>query len=64
MTPYLARLLEISLNNAANTREWKIATVFYMYKGVYRSAIPNYRSINLTSVVCKQLEHVRAGYLT
>ena len=28
MTPYLARLLEISLKNATIPRDWKIATVF------------------------------------
>jgi len=64
MTPYIARLLEISLNNAANPKDWKIATVFYIYKGDYRSAISNYRTINLTSLVCMKLKHVTAGYLT
>jgi hypothetical protein len=34
MTPYLARLLEISLNNATIPRDWKIATVVPIYKGV------------------------------
>ena len=33
------------------------------YKGGDRSAVSNYRPISLTSVVCKQLEHVIAGYL-
>jgi len=63
MTPYLARLLEISLNNATIPKDWKIATVVHIHKRGYRSALSNSRPISLTSVVCKQLEHVRAGYL-
>jgi hypothetical protein len=61
MTPYLARLLEISLNNATISRDWKIATVVSTYKEGYRSALSNYRPISLTSAVCKKLEHVIAG---
>ena len=34
-----------------------------IYKGGDQSAVSNHRSISLTSVVCKQLEHVIAGYL-
>jgi hypothetical protein len=32
ITPYLARLLEISLNSATIPRDWKIATVVYIYR--------------------------------
>jgi len=60
MTHYLARLLEISLNNAS---DWKRATVVPNYKGDDRSAVSNNGPKSLTSVVCKQLEHVIAGYL-
>ena len=63
MTPYLARLLEIPLNNATNSCEWKNATLVSIYKGGERSAVSNYRPISLTSVVCNQLEHFIAGYL-
>ena len=63
MTPYLARLHEISLNKSTIPSDWKIATMVPIYKGGDRSAVSNYRPISLTSVVCKQLEHVRAGYL-
>ena len=63
MTPYLARLLEISLNNATIPSDWKIDTVVPIYKGHDQSAVQNHRSISLTSVVCKQLEHIIAGYL-
>jgi len=34
-----------------------------IYKGIDRSVVTNYRPINLYSVVCKQVEHVIAGYL-
>jgi len=62
MTPYLARLLEISLNNATNPRNWKTDTVVHIYRGSYRSALSNNRPISLNSVVCKQLQHVLVGY--
>jgi hypothetical protein len=63
MTPYLARLLQTSLNNATIQSDWKIATVVLIYKGGDRSAVTNYRPISLSCVLCKQLEHVIAGYL-
>ena len=63
MTPYLARLLELSINNATISSDWEKATVVPIYKGGDRSADTNYRPISLTSVVYKQLEHARAGYL-
>ena len=62
VNPYLASLLEISLNNATIPSDWKRATVVPIYKEGDRSAVSNYRPISLTSVVCKQLEHVIAGY--
>ena len=63
MKTYLAIVIEISLNNATIPREWKIPTVVPIYKRENRSALSNYRPIRLTSLVCKQLEHVIAGYL-
>jgi hypothetical protein len=65
MTPYLARLLEISLNIATIPSGWKRATVVPIYKGHGGSAVTNYeyRPASLTSVVCKQLEYIIAGYL-
>ena len=63
MTPFLAILLEISLNNATIPSDWKKAIVVPIYKGGDQLAVTNYRPISLISVVCKQLEHVTAGYL-
>jgi hypothetical protein len=34
-----------------------------IYKGGERSVVGNYRPVSLTSVVCKKMEHVIAGYL-
>ena len=63
MTPYLATLLEISLYNATIPSEWIKATEVPIYKGGDGLPATNYRPISLTSVVCKQLEQVIAGYL-
>jgi len=41
----------------------KEAIVVPVYEGDDRSAVTNYRSISLTTVVCKQLDHVKVGYL-
>jgi len=41
----------------------KKAVVAPTYKGGDRSVVGNYRLVSLTSVVCKQMEHVIAGYL-
>ena len=63
ITPHITGLLEISLNNATIPSNREKATVVPIYKGGDRSALSKYRSISLTSVACKQLEHVIAGYL-
>ena len=63
MIPYFARLLDITMNNTAFTGDWEKATVVPIYKGGDRSVVGNNRPVSLTSVVCKQMEHVTAGYL-
>jgi hypothetical protein len=63
MIPYLARLIEITMNNGTLPEDWKRATVVPIHKGVDRSLVTNYRPISLTSVVCKQMEHALASYL-
>jgi len=42
-------------------RNWKKTTVVPIHKGSNRSVVENYRPVSLTSVVCKQMEHVIAG---
>jgi hypothetical protein len=63
MIPYLARLLEVTINNGTLPSDWKMAIVVPIYKGGGRSVVRNYRPVSLTSVVCKQMEHVIAGYI-
>ena len=63
MIPYLAQLLDITTNNGTLPGDWKRATVIPVHKGGYRSLVMNYRPVSLTSVVCKQMEHVIASYL-
>jgi hypothetical protein len=63
MIPYLARLLDISINNGTIPGDWKKAIVVPIYKGGDRSVVQNYRPVSLTSVVCKQMEHVIADYI-
>jgi len=63
MIPYLARLLDITINNGTIRRDWKKATVVPIHKGGDRSVVKNYRPVSLTSVVSKQVEHVIAGYI-
>ena len=55
MIPYLARLLDITMNNGTLPGDWKTATVIPIHKGGDRSLVTNYRPVRLTSVVCKQM---------
>jgi len=63
MIPYLAQLLDITMNNGTLPGDWKKATVFPIHKGSCRSLVTDYRPVSLTSVVWKQMEHVIASYL-
>ena len=53
----------IHMNNGTLPGDWKRATVIPYHKGGDRSLVTNYRPVSLTSVVCKQMEHVIASYL-
>ena len=61
MIPYLARLLDITMNNRTLPDDWKRATVIPIHKASDRSLLRNYGQVSLTSVVCKQKEHVVAA---
>jgi hypothetical protein len=63
LIPSLARLLDITINNGTIPRDWKKSHVVPVHKGDDRSVVKNYRPASLTSVVCKQMEHVTAGYI-
>jgi len=63
MIPYIARLLDITMNNGTLPSDWKIATLIPIHNGGDRSLVTNYRPVTLTSVFCKQRIHVIASYL-
>jgi hypothetical protein len=63
MITYLARLIDITMNIGTVPADWKKSIVVPVHKGGDRSLVTNYRPVNLTSVVCKQMEHVIASYL-
>ena len=63
MNPYLARLLDITINNPTIPSDWERAVVVPVYKGRERSIVTKCRPDSLTSVVCKQIERVVTGYL-
>ena len=63
MISYLTRLLVTTLTNGSLPGDWKRATVIPVHKGGDRSLVTNYRPVSLTSVICKQMEHVIASYL-
>jgi hypothetical protein len=63
MIPYLVQLLDVTINNGTRPADWKRAMMVPVYKGGDRSLVTNYRPVSLTSVVCKQMEHVIASYL-
>ena len=63
MILYLAQLLEVTINNGILPQDWKRATVVPIHKGGDGLLVTNYRPVSLTSVVCKQMEHVIASYL-
>ena len=47
MIPYLARLLDITMNNGTLPCDWKRATVISIHKGGDRLLVTNYRLGNL-----------------
>jgi hypothetical protein len=63
MITHLVRRLEITMNNGTLPGDWKRATVVPIHKGGDRSLVTNYKPVTLTTVVCKQMEHVIASYL-
>ena len=51
------------MNNGTMPGDWKTAAAIPIHKGGDRSLVMNYRPVSLTSLVCKQMEHVIASYL-
>jgi hypothetical protein len=63
MILYPVRLQDIMINNNTISRDWKKAIVVPIHKGGNHSVVKNYRPVSITSVVCKQMEHVIAEYI-
>ncbi len=42
---------------------WEVVGIAVHKGGCDRSLVTNYRPVSLTSVVCKQMEHIIASYL-
>ena len=51
------------INNGSIPRDWKKGIVVPIHKGGDRSVVKNYMLFSLTSVVCKQMEHIIACYI-
>ena len=63
MIPYLAQLLEITINDGAISMDWGKAIVVPIHKGGDHSVVSNYRPVSLPPAVRRQMEHVIAGYI-
>jgi len=63
MIPYVARILDVTMNNGTLLADWKRAIVFSVHMGGNRSLDAIYRPVSLSLVVCKQAKHVIASYL-
>ena len=46
MIPYLAQLLDITMNNGTLPGDWKTATVIPIHKGGDRYLVTNYRPVS------------------
>jgi hypothetical protein len=55
--------VEITINNSTIPRDRKKVIVVPIHREGLRSVVKNYMPGSLTSVVCKKMEHVIAGYL-
>ena len=60
--PYLAPLLDITINTATLQCDWKKDTMIPIHRGD-RPIVTNYGPASLNSIVCKQIEHVKTSYL-
>jgi hypothetical protein len=63
MIPYLARLLDVTINYGSLPCDWKRATVIPIHKEGCRSLVTNYGPVSFTSIICKQMEQAIASYL-
>jgi len=58
LAPSLTQVFKASLHQSKLPSDWKTAHIIPAYKKGDRSLPNNYRSISLTSLCCKALEHI------
>ena len=63
MIPYLARWLDITINNGTKPSDRKKAIDVPIHIGGDRSVVKNYRPVSLTSMICKEMQYFIAGYI-
>lgn len=58
VAPILQKLFQKSLNSGTVPDDWRKANVSPVFKKGDRTLPSNYRPVSLTSIICKQLEHI------
>ena len=58
LAPALSHIFQASLQQGCIPTEWKKANIVPIFKKGNRSLPSNYRPVSLTSICCKQLEHI------
>ena len=56
--PVFAHLFQQSIDSGEIPKEWSLANICPLFKKSDRSLVCNYRSVSLTCVPCKLLEHI------
>ena len=63
LAPGITKLFQLSVDTGTLPSDWKNAHVTPVYKKGDVHAAGNYRPVSLTSVLCKQLEHIVCRHL-
>ena len=63
LSPGIAKLFQLSVDTGTLPSDWKNAHVTPVYKKGDVHTAGNYRPVSLTSVICKQLEHIVCRHL-
>ena len=58
VAPILQKIFQKSISTGTIPQDWRIANVSPVFKKGLRSDPSNYRPVSLTSIICKQLEHI------
>jgi len=63
LAPVVADIFQYSLDKTAIPDDWRLSVIVPVYKSGTLTDPLNYRPIALTSVLCRQLEHIIASYI-